>query len=231
MDPGVSFAFTTTITRLTTIHRQTAFIHNGQNPSQKAFDNMPAAAASRTVGGMGAHWTCATPEEFPGIERWGHFSDGTWRELYKEAKALFHTNDTLYDDSIRHQLVKHVLADATRNENRLFTGLPLAAQRNRPNKDYVEWTGPATILGDLAQPGYNGGLFKLLASHRCTKLEMNSTTGEVDGALLKDLLADRNVLVRAKKYVICAGAVLTPGILFNSGFGRDNGYPALVRSR
>ena len=209
--------------------RPQAFIHNGQNPNQKAYENLPAAAATRAVGGMGSHWTCCTPREFPGIERSDLFSDAEWDELYDDAERLFHTNNTAFDDSIRHQLVKHVLNDATEHK-RKFVSMPLACQRNQPNKDYVEWTATATILGDLASPNYNGSLFKLKTQHRCTKLEIDSTKRQVCGALLKNLLTGEAVLVRAKKYVICAGAVLTPGILFNSGFTPKDGCDALVRA-
>ena len=188
---------------------------------------MPAASATRVVGGMGSHWTCCTPREFPGIERSDLFSDAEWEDLYRDAEGLFHTNHTAYDDSIRHQLVRHVLIDATNGE-REFISMPLACQRNKPNKDYIEWTATATILGDLAEPKYDGGLFELKSQHRCTKLEIDPATRQVSGATLKNLLTDETVLVRAKKYVICAGAVLTPGILFNSGFSPDNGYDAMV---
>ena len=188
---------------------------------------MPAAAATRVIGGMGSHWTCCTPREFPGIERSDLFSDTEWDNLYEDAESLFHTNHTAFDDSIRHQLVRHVLLDATDNK-RQFISMPLACQRNKPNKDYVEWTATATILGDLAEPNYEGGLFELKSQHRCTKLARNPTTGLVEGALLKNLLTEEKILVKAKKYVICAGAVLTPGILFNSEFTPENGYSALV---
>jgi hypothetical protein len=39
-------------------------------------------------------------------------------------------------------------------------------------------------------------------------------------------LNDKTYAIKAKKYVICAGAVLTPGILVNSGL--DTQLPALV---
>jgi choline dehydrogenase-like flavoprotein len=39
-------------------------------------------------------------------------------------------------------------------------------------------------------------------------------------------LNDKTYAIKAKKYVVCAGAVLTPGILVNSGL--DKQLPALV---
>lgn len=43
-------------------------MHNNQNPEQSPYDNLPAAVAVREVGGMGAYWTCSTPEQRPEIE-------------------------------------------------------------------------------------------------------------------------------------------------------------------
>lgn len=201
-----------------------AFVYNWANPNQKPWENLPAAAASRVVGGMGSHWTCCTPEQFPDIERSNIFSNEEWTDLYKEAKELFHTTTTAFDYSIRHQLVRHVLLDAT-DHKREFVSMPLACQRSKKYKEYVEWTAPATILGDLAEPKYDGGLFELKAQHRCTMLARHPITGQIEGARLKDLLNDEYIFVKAKKYVICAGATLTAGILFNSDFVD---YPALV---
>lgn len=165
---------------------------------------------------MGSHWTCCTPEEFPGIERSDLFTPEEWDTLYGDAKNLFNTTEHAFDNSIRGQLVEHVLLDAYKDTKRVFKGMPLACQRNQPNKDYVEWTCPATILGDLAEPGKDPR-FDFRSQYRCTKLNLDPTTGQVAGALVKNLLTDEVLLIEAKKYVICAGAVLTPGILFNSG--------------
>ena len=178
---------------------------------------------------MGSHWTCCTPEEFPEIERSDLFSDAEWRALYDEARKLFHTNSTAFDDSIRQQLVKKTLREA--NLGREFISLPLACQRNQKNKDYVEWTASATILGNLAEPNCRSDEFELKAQHRCTRLVTNSSAaqpGQIEFAELKNLLTGDIIYVKARKYVICAGAILTPGILFNSGFTPASQYPALV---
>lgn len=175
---------------------------------------------------MGNHWTCCTPRQFPGIERSTLFTDEEWDDLYSRAEALFSTNQTSFDNSIRHQLVKHVLLDAYKSTSREFTGMPLACSRNQPNQEYIEWTCPATILGDLSQPGNDGKLFELRANTQCLKVQLDTATGQVAWVVVKDLMKDRTYAIKAKKYVICAGAVLTPGILVNSGL--DAQLPALV---
>ena len=202
-------------------------IHNNQNPEQSPYDNLPAAVAVREVGGMGAYWTCSTPEQHPEIERSDMFSNEEWKDLYAEAKALFRTTDKAFDHSIRQKLVKDTLRKASKN--RKFMGMSLACQRSKHNSDYVEWTATATILGDLADSKYTGKNFELRTQHCCTRLHIEPNSRHVVGAELKNLLTNEVVLVKAKKNVICAGAVLTAGILFNSQIRPDTGYPAFVR--
>lgn len=192
------------------------FIHNGQNPDQLAWDNLPAAAATRQVGGMGSHWTCCTPRQHPKLERSDIFTNEEWEDLYAKAETLFRTNQTTFDHSIRHQLVKHVLLDAYNNK-RVFTGMPLAGIRNQPNREYVEWTCPATILGDLSEPNHDGKLFELRANTQCTRLRLDTTTKQVAWVEVHDLLSEKKYKIKANKYVVCAGAVLTTGILVQSG--------------
>jgi pyranose oxidase len=162
----------------------------------------------------------------PDIERSTIYSPAEWEDLYNKAEKLFSVNSTSFDDSIRHQLVKHVLLDAYANK-RTFTGMPLACARNQPNKEYVEWTCPATILGDLSEPGYNGKLFELRSNTQCLKLQLDTATGKVAWVIVKDLMKDSTYAIQANKYILCAGAVLTVGILANSGFDSKI-LPALV---
>lgn len=191
-------------------------------------NDLPIAPVVRGVGGMGCYWSCATPEQHPVIERSDIFSDEEWKTLYDKARGLFHTTNTAFDHSIRHQLVKDTLTRL--HTAREFVSLPLACQRSDYNPEYVQWTGTATILGDLADPKYNGGNFELKTQHCCTRLLIDATTNHVVGAELIDLLTNTVVLARAKKFIVCAGTTLTAGILFNSGIRRDTGYPALVQS-
>jgi pyranose oxidase len=179
---------------------------------------------------MGSHWTCCTPREHK-LERSDLFTDQEWGELYSTAEKLFRTNSTSFDDSIRQQLVKYVLGNAYKNTDRgTIISMPLACNRSADNKDYVEWTCPATILGDLAEPGYSGDKFEIRPNHQCLKLQLDDDSGQIAWAYVKDLLKNKRYYIIAKKYIVCAGAILTPGILFNSGLTTQI-LPALVRSR
>ena len=180
---------------------------------------------------MGAHWTCCTPRPH-GSEKSDLFTEEEWNKLYDEAETLFNTNDTSFDKSIRQQLVKHVLADAYKKDNREIKSMPLACQRSEINKDYVEWSCSATILGDLADPNYSGPNFEIQPNTQCMGLlrDVNTNPPEIIVAVVKDLLKGGKRLITAKKYVVCAGAVLTPGIMAASGFTRHD-LPALVSHR
>ncbi|KAK7398015.1 hypothetical protein QQX98_012623 [Neonectria punicea] len=200
---------------------QLSYVQNGQNPDQKSWDNLPAAAATRVVGGMGSHWTCCTPRQHPKIERSTLFDDAEWDELYTKSEKMLNTNSTSFDDSIRQQLVKHVLTDEFKDEGRKISSMPLACKRSEKNKEYVRWSCAATILDDLSDPKYGGGSFEILPNTQCLELQLDSTDNQVAWALVKDILEDRKYYIKANKYVICAGAVLTPGILFASNFTKD----------
>jgi len=173
---------------------------------------------------MGSHWTCCTPRQHK-LERSDLFTDEEWSELYSTAEGLFRTNSTSYDDSIRQQLVKYVLGNAYKD--REIISMPLACERSTRNKEYVEWTSTATILGDLSEPDYKGDLFEIRRNNQCVKLQVDEETGEIAWAYVHDLLKNEKYYIIAKKYVVCAGAVLTPGILFNSGITSKE-LPALV---
>ncbi|KAI8682287.1 Pyranose 2-oxidase [Fusarium sp. Ph1] len=208
---------------------QLAFIKNGQNPDQKPFENLSAAAASRVVGGMGSHWTCCTPRENP-IERSDLFSNEEWDGLYDRAEKLFDTTETAFDKSIRQQLVKKTLEKSF--EGREMRSMPLACKRSEKNQNYVEWSATATILGDLSDPKNQNPLFEIKPNTQCLGLALGPTK-QVEMAVVRDILTDKQYYIKAKKYIICAGAVLTPGILFNSSeFGNydlADSLPALGR--
>ncbi|KAH7123367.1 hypothetical protein B0J13DRAFT_589222 [Dactylonectria estremocensis] len=195
---------------------QQAFIRNAQNPDQKPNENLSAAAATRVVGGMGSHWTCCIPREHENIERSNLFNDEEWDNLYTRAEKLMNRNDTAFDDSIRQQLVKKTLENAY--EGREMRSMPLACERSQRNQNYVEWSCAATILGELSEPENKNPLFKIKPNTQCLGLALGPDK-KIEMAVVKNILTDEKYYIKAKKYVICAGAVLTPGILFNSTFG------------
>ena len=199
---------------------------DGQDIEKHPYSNLPVAPVVRGVGGMGSFWSCATPEMHPELERPDLFTDEEWALLYARAKSLFHTSQTEFDLSVRHRYVKDALIRA--HPDREFINLPLACERSKKNPKYVQWSSPARILGDLADPKYKGRNFELKAHHRCNRLLLDGASREVLGAEITDLSTNEVLIVKAKKYVVCAGATLTAGVLWQSGIRPDTGYPALV---
>jgi len=194
------------------------------NPQQDASVNLDAKA-TRSFGGMSTHWTCATPELNSEVERPDVFDDKTWKDLYKQAKALVKTSTTEFDDSIRQQLVKYVLRNAF--PERKVDSLPLACARNKDNPDFVTWSSSATIFSDITDGKH--GNFKVLTEHLCTKLVFDpNSTKDIGCAYVQDLRSNKTVRIFAEYFVVCAGAVLTPQILYNSS---PQGWPAALVSR
>ncbi|KAG9765646.1 hypothetical protein KCU73_g333, partial [Aureobasidium melanogenum] len=203
---------------------------NGQNPKQDRNTNLDAASATRAVGGMSNHWTCCTPEPLPGVERPDSFSDQEWERLFREARELIKTpidsngEGTQFENSLRQQLVKKTLREAFQKEGRVFKAMPLACQRRQDNPDWVDWSSSATVFDGITSGNPN---FELWSEHQCSKVLRDPESGEIRGAEVHDLRNNQKKFIEAKFYVICAGAVLTPQLLFNSKF--EGHLPALGR--
>jgi pyranose oxidase len=202
---------------------QQPFVRNGQNPDQDPRYNLPAAAATYNVGGMATHWTCACPRQHPTIERWNGISN--WDELYDEAEAWLNVHprkghpDHPFAQSVRHQLVLGVLKNTF---GELEGGaspqaLPLACERRSDNPEFVRWSGADTVLGPvLDEPARFKGTLTILEQHRCRQFRTNAEGSAVEEAVIDDLWNWKTKIIKAKAYVLCGGAVLTPQVLFNS---------------
>ncbi|MEL6438582.1 MAG: pyranose oxidase [Cyanobacteria bacterium J06621_8] len=198
------------------------FSRDNQNPDQVERENLPGAAATYAVGGMATHWTCATPRQHPTIERWNVIKD--WDNLYDNAEEYLNTHPRKdkpthpYEHSIRHQLVVGALQEEFKELKSPYNpqALPLACERRTDNDELVTWSGADTVLKPLLDnPEQYKDLFEIRDQHRCTKLIHEN--GQVQAAVIEDLLAWKTIIVKAKRYIVCAGTVLTPQILFNSG--------------
>ncbi|KAJ6503796.1 putative pyranose oxidase [Mycena sanguinolenta] len=221
------------------------WITSGRNSHQGEHNNLGAEAVTRGVGGMSTHWTCATPEFLKGLERPVIFTesdkdDAEWKLLYDSARSLIGTSETEFKHSIRHNVVLETLQKAY--PDRGVKALPLACHRLPNDSPYVQWHAADDVYGDmftnptkLNKHKVKRGYFKLLTNTRCTRFELD--TGATDGYRIglvevQDLLAARlvsehsspeiNFYIKAKAYVVAAGAVATPQILANSGFGATN---------
>ncbi|KAI9373406.1 pyranose 2-oxidase [Aspergillus egyptiacus] len=195
---------------------------NGQNKEQNIYHNLDANGVSRNVGGMSTHWTCATPRQHP-LERSNIFTPQQWKELYQRAEELIGTGTDVLKDSIRQRLVLGILQQ--KFKGRGAKALPLAAEKV-PGKNLINWSSSSTVLGDLV----TSGKVDLRDQHICEKLEFENVDGlvKVKSAIIKNLAkplkteteTDR-VEIKARYVVICGGPILTPQLLYNSGFRYD----------
>lgn len=178
---------------------------------------------------MSTHWTCATPRPHVALERSDIFDNDTWETLYTKAERYLGTSRNEFTFSIRQRLVSDTLGESlTRlfpNSGRTILPLPLACKRNvaPENTDFVTWAATNTILGETVKD------LHLLSDHHCTKLLYDSDGKSLILASIKSLRDKRRTYVIAKKYVVCGGSILTPQLLFNSGFrAEEHSLPALV---
>ncbi|KNZ82114.1 Pyranose 2-oxidase [Termitomyces sp. J132] len=221
-------------------------ISNGRNPFQKEYNNLGAQAVTRGVGGMKRDAN-ENVYERPVIYQSVHRDNAEWELLYNAARSIIGTSTTEYAKSIRHNIVLKTLQD--HYKDRKVQPLPLACHRLRMEEGsaespYVQWHAADNIFGDMFDPAkkkkknaqdVERGEFVLLTNTRCTKLypgqpNSSSDSSSIKFAEVKDLLEDllypgssttKITLTRISHqiFVVAAGAVATPQILANSGFG------------
>ncbi|MFD5428201.1 GMC oxidoreductase [Streptomyces sp. NPDC127084] len=197
----------------TTNHGRVRFT---ENPEQDTYRNIPAASVCYAVGGMATHWTCATPRHHPLLERYDGVPEEDWDRFYSDAEHILGVSSREFDHSVRQRL----LIDALRGEFHELPepygvqSLPLAAERRAGNPSMVRWAGSDTVLGDIA---HGDPRFSLLPQHLCTRLIPDATGSRIVSAEARDLLESRMVRIEADHYVVAAGAVLTPQLLWASG--------------
>jgi len=193
-------------------------IRHGQNPEQDPRVNLSAAAVSYGVGGMFTHWTNNTPRHHPTLERYGGIGDAEWNSLYAAAEDLVGTRTDVFAHSIRHQVVKEALSQHYGDRLDLpVQELPVAGHRRSDNDEFVHYTGSDTILGPLLEDtgGITDQRFTLLPEHRLTRLVLDGE--RVAYAEVEDLMHWETVRVEARDFIVAAGSLLTPQILWKSG--------------
>lgn len=186
---------------------------------------------------MSTIWTCSTPRQLKGVERWddddfGGLSDYQWEALYREAEEYIGTSSKEFESSIRQQLVKEKLAEVLNSQfsgqGREVKSLPLACKRSSENPDFVAWAATDTVLGDAV----HNPNFRLASDHLCRKVLHDNSNQRIILAEVENLEERQKIYVFAKHYIVCGGAILTPQLLFNSGFRpTKNSLPALVSCR
>jgi choline dehydrogenase-like flavoprotein len=152
------------------------------------------------------------------VERSDIFSDAEWDELYKKAEDYIGTHTNVLDDSIRQGLVLQILRDSYTQRN--ASPLPLAAKISDHNSDFIVWSSSSTILHPIKDEKdvERRPLFELRSQCMCEKLKIDEKTGEVESASLRFFRSNKTKEIKAKYFIICGGPILTPQLLYTSGF-------------
>jgi hypothetical protein len=126
--------------------------------------------------------------------------------LLDEAGTLLNVHQNVYDDSIRHNLVKDGLTKAFEENfpGRNFHSVPLAVERRVDNPDYVTWTATNTILGPewiKVLDDENNNTLTLFTETRVTRVGQLfgvQSQNPIEYALIRDLNNNKDRVVVAR---------------------------------
>ena len=202
-------------------------VQNNINPDQDPNKNMPSAQAAYVVGGMGIHWTCATPRLNSKLERWDFISESEWDELYRRAEALFMTNTNVFATSLRGAVIKKNLQELLQDRldsNYPVQQLPVSGYRRLDNPDLVWWGGPSDILGPLLDMNQDASQrFQIIPNLLAQKIIHKS--GRVEYVEFQSLDPWEKIEIYANDVVVAGGAIMTPQLLWNSDIFRGEESP------
>ena len=183
-------------------------------PNGERWGDLPAAACSTNVGGMGAHWTCACPEPAEG-ESISFIPSEQMQAALATARELLQVNTSAYPDTAVSQRLRERLgsafADVTSN-SRCVQRMPLACNNDQQQR---RWSGSDTILGPLAQPSGRPERFELRHNTACLQLIVRGD--RVTGAQLLHRTSGTHYRVDARTVIVAADALRTPQLLWASG--------------
>ncbi|MDA3630409.1 GMC oxidoreductase [Saccharopolyspora sp. WRP15-2] len=175
---------------------------------------MPAASVAWNAGGMGVHWTAATPTPW-GAEVPSFLDDDEWLRDLERAGELLRINRNPYPPTEAGRVVtasiEKLFADVDA-PGRNVQPMPMAARRDAAG--VLRRTGPNVIFPPIAD-ATSDPHFTLLTGTRVTRLIHEG--GEVRGARLEDVRSGEAQVVRATTTVVCADAIRSPQLLFGSG--------------
>ena len=172
---------------------------------------MPAAAASTCVGGMGAHWTCATPRP-EGGERIPFIPSHELDAALDGAERVLSVTKLAFAESPQGAAIRVALSeefDDELPEGRKVGILPVAARQDDGRR--VVWTGVDTII----EPLLGSERFELRAETICRELLVDGA--RVRGALIEHRPSGERETVEARAVVVAADTFRTPQLLWASG--------------
>jgi choline dehydrogenase-like flavoprotein len=176
--------------------------------------DMPAASVAWNVGGMGVHWTAATP--WPWGEEVPTFIDGgEWDADLDQARRILRVNPQPFRSTSAGETMERVVGQMFGDVSAPGRGIqhmPMAVQRDADGVG--RRTGPSTIFPPIATPGSDPG-FTLRAN--CPAIALVQDGELVRGARVRRLDSGDEEEMLADVTVVCADAIRTPQLLHASG--------------
>lgn len=174
---------------------------------------MPATALAWNAGGMGVHWTAATP--WPAGDEVFDFGDpASWATDLDTARRLLAVTPSAIGPTDVGRIVLDVLRrrfDGIGPDDRRPQPMPMAV--TTPASGPMPRTAPGTIFPAMATG--EDPAFTLLTGTLATALIVSD--GRVAGARLRRIADGAESQLLADAVVVCADALRTPQLLFASG--------------
>jgi choline dehydrogenase-like flavoprotein len=156
-----------------------------------------------------------TPRFDPRLEQWPGVAAAQWTGLYERAEKLLGVGLAASAGSRRQDLVLRALTGHFPSAR----PVPVAARRRTENPRAVCWTGPAEILAGATAAGSPG--ITVVSQHAVRRLRHRG-----DRVLAADAVAldtGEPVTISADVFVVAAGGIRTPALLWVSEIAREDG--------
>ncbi len=176
--------------------------------------DMPSAAVSWNVGGMGVHWTAGTPTPW-GSEMNPHVPAAEWSADLRRASELLVVNPEPFPPTLAGALALGALEEVfgpVSAEGRHPQPFPMAV--NPDGSGRLVRTGPNRIFPALADPR-SDERFVLVPNTLGVAVEHDG--GRATGVRVRDVTSGATRVLTAGTVVVCADTIRTPQLLFASG--------------
>ncbi len=174
-------------------------------------DQMPVAALGWNNGGMGVHWSAATP--FAAGDEVPAFAAEQWAADLATGQRLLLVNEKPFDNELSTQLLMRLneLAAGRLDPKRPIIDMPSASPPRGDGR--LDRVGPNRIFEPIRTGDDRN--FQLWTDAQAYQLEVRD--GRVVGAKIRSVLTGELSEVQAEAVVVCADAMRTPQLLFASG--------------